>query len=61
MRTANGNLLGWLLAVLALFLLAAKGNFGLLAVLVPVSFVLACVMIGPANEKTGLTQDGKKR
>lgn len=61
MKTRNGNLVGWFLAVAALFVLAARGNFGLLAVLVPVSFLLACVMMAPANEKTRLTGNHEKR
>jgi hypothetical protein len=61
MRTANDNLAGWVLAVTALFVLAANGNFGLLAVLVPVSFLLACVMIGPSSDQTQLSRKQEKR
>jgi hypothetical protein len=61
MGTRNGNLAGWILAVAALFILAAEGNFGLLAVLVPVSFLLAWVMIGPASDGTQLTQNREKQ
>jgi hypothetical protein len=61
METGNGNLLGWILAVAALLVLAAQGNFGLLAVLVPVSFLLACVMIAPANGSTHVTENREKR
>ncbi|HXY15153.1 MAG TPA: hypothetical protein VEI26_11695 [Terriglobales bacterium] len=61
MAAITCNLAGWLLAVGALFVLGAKGNFGFLAVLVPVSFVLACVMIGPASGKTRLPQKREKR
>jgi hypothetical protein len=61
METGNGNVLGWILAVAALLVLAAQGNLGLLAVLVPVSFLLACVMIGPANGETRVTENRKKR
>lgn len=57
----NGNLMGWFLAVAALLVLAAKGNFGLVAVLVPVSFLLACVMAALAHDRTPLTGDRKKR
>lgn len=46
----DGNLSGWILTVLALFLLASDGNFGMLTVLIPISFLLACVMIGPSPE-----------
>lgn len=49
METANWNLLGWILTVAALLVLAARGDFGLLTVLVPVSFLLACLMISPGQ------------
>jgi len=61
METGNGNLLGWILAVAALLLLAGQHNLGLLTVLVPVSFLLACVMIGPANGGTHVTENRTKR
>jgi hypothetical protein len=57
METGSWNLLGWILAVAALLILAAQGDFGLLAVLVPVSFLLACVMIAPGQ----LTEKREKR
>lgn len=47
----DGNLAGWILTVAALLVLAAEGNFGMLTVLIPVSFLLACVMIGPRQER----------
>ncbi|HXZ33704.1 MAG TPA: hypothetical protein VEH30_15615 [Terriglobales bacterium] len=55
------NVLGWILVVAALLILAAEGDFGLLAVLVPVSFLLACVMIALANGRTRLTENREKR
>jgi len=57
----DGNLAGWILAVIALLFLASEGNFGMLAVLVPVSFLLACVMIGPSHEKLEVTENRQKR
>jgi hypothetical protein len=47
----DGNLVGWILTVVALLVLACEGNFGMLTVLIPVSFLLACVMIGPSQER----------
>ncbi len=48
MKSRDGDVVGWILAVIALFVLATDGNIGMLLLLVPVSFLLACVMIGPA-------------
>jgi len=56
----DGNLMGWILTVLALFLLASDGNFGMVTVLIPVSFLLACVMIGPHHEKARVTKVVKR-
>ena len=61
MEMRDGNLVGWILAVIALVILAAEGNLGWLTVLVPVSFLLACVMIGPSPEKVHLTGNREKR
>jgi hypothetical protein len=61
MTATTSNLAGWLLTVAALLILAAKGDFGLLAVLVPVSFVLACVMIAPAPSPARVPQRREKR
>jgi hypothetical protein len=61
MEMRNGNLVGWILAVIALVILAANGDLGWLAVLVPVSFLLACVMIGPSPEKVQVTEYREKR
>ena len=61
METRNCNVLGWILVVAALLVLAAKGNIGLLTVLVPVSFLLACVMVAPANDRARLTENREKR
>lgn len=55
----DGNLAGWILTVVALLVLASEGNFGMLTVLIPVSFLLACVMIGPSHERTQLTKVSK--
>jgi hypothetical protein len=40
----NCSLIGWFLVIVALLILAAEGNFGWLAVLIPVSLLLACVI-----------------
>ena len=54
----EGNVAGWILTVIALFLLALDGKFGMLTVLIPVSFLLACVMIGPP-QKAQVTNSSK--
>jgi carbon starvation protein CstA len=59
MTARNGNLAGWILTVIALLLLASDGNFGMLAVLIPISFLLACVMIGPSHETAQVTKVAK--
>jgi hypothetical protein len=59
MGMRDGNLMGWVLAVIALVILAADGDLGWLAVLVPVSFLLACLMIGSSPEKSA--SNGKSR
>ncbi|HXY02751.1 MAG TPA: hypothetical protein VEI49_04195 [Terriglobales bacterium] len=61
MAATTSNLAGWSLTVAALVVLAAKGDFGLLAVLVPVSFVLACVMIAPNPGPERVPQNRQKR
>ena len=50
-------MVGWILAVIALFVLATDGNIGMLLLLVPVSFLMACVMIGP-SEGSGVSNRG---
>lgn len=55
----DGNLVGWILTVIALFLLASDGNFGMITVLIPVSFLLACVMIGPGHDGAHITKVAK--
>ena len=55
----DGNLAGWILTVVALLVLACEGNFGMITVLIPVSFLLACVMIGPAQERAQVTKVAK--
>jgi hypothetical protein len=55
----DGNLAGWILTVVALLVLAAEGNFGMLTVLIPLSFLLACVMIGPSHESVQVTKPAK--
>jgi len=61
MAATTSNLAGWLLTVAALLVLAAQGDFRLLVVLVPVSFVLACVMIAPTPSPARIPQDREKR
>lgn len=59
MTMRDGNVAGWILTVVALFLLAYDGNFGAVTVLVPISFLLACVMIGPHSDKAQITNAAK--
>jgi len=55
----DGNVAGWILTVMALFVLACDGNFGMLTVLIPLSFLLACVMIAPHPEREQVTNAAK--
>jgi len=55
----DGNVAGWILTVMALFILACDGNFAMLTVLIPVSFLLACVMIGPHPDRAQVTNSPK--
>jgi hypothetical protein len=59
MTMKDGNLAGWILTVVALLVLACEGNFGMLTVLIPISFLLACVMIGPSHEKAPVAKSSK--
>lgn len=58
MQIKDDNLAGWILTVVALFVLASNGNFDMIPVLAPVSFLLACVMIGPCDKAAS---NGKSR
>jgi len=60
MGARDGNVAGWILTVIALFLLASDGNFGMVTVLVPISFLLACVMIGPSHERVHIQKIAKR-
>jgi hypothetical protein len=44
-RTCNSAI--WILVLLAVLLLLFQGRIGLLAVVLPISLLLACVMRGP--------------
>jgi hypothetical protein len=59
MGTRDGNVVGWVLTVIALLVLASEGKFGMLMVLIPISFLLACVMIGPSHETAQVTKVAK--
>jgi len=46
MNTVKGCTTGWLLVVLAIALLLFRGQSGLLFILLPVSLILACGIMG---------------
>lgn len=58
---ANQESVGWGLAILSLFVLAAAGELGLLAVLLPVSLVLGYGIARWTSKKSRLTVGLKKR
>jgi hypothetical protein len=60
MAMRDGNLAGWILTVVALLVLASEGNFAMLTVLIPISFLLACVMIGPGHARAEVTKIAKR-
>ena len=61
METRICNSAGWTLVLLAMLLLALQGRIGLLAVVLPISLLWACVMLWPENHQTKLTPDREKR
>ncbi|MFZ0286749.1 MAG: hypothetical protein WAL32_16095 [Terriglobales bacterium] len=58
-RTCNSAI--WILVLLAVLLLGFQGRIGLLAVVVPISLLLACALAWPGNHPTKLTRDSEKR
>jgi ABC-type bacteriocin/lantibiotic exporter with double-glycine peptidase domain len=58
-RTCNSTV--WILVVLAVVLLMFQGGMGLLAIVLPVSLLLACATLWSGNHKTKLTQPAEKR
>ena len=58
-RTCNSAI--WILVGLAALLLMFQGRIGLLAVVLPISLLLACAMMWSGNHHTKLTRDHEKR
>jgi NhaP-type Na+/H+ or K+/H+ antiporter len=51
----------WILVGLAILLLMFHGRIGLLAVVLPISLLLACAMMWSGNHNDRLTRDPEKR
>lgn len=56
----NQTVAGWTLAVIALFLLLAFGNFALLAILVPVCLVVGYGIVRLGDNRSSPAHSGKK-
>jgi hypothetical protein len=61
MQTRTCNSAIWILVGLAILLLMFQGRIGLLAVVLPISLLLACAMMWSGNHHTNLTRDHEKR
>jgi len=61
MHTKSCSLIGWVLVLLAFALLAVEGQLGLLAVLLFVSFLIACGIARSHGHAATLSADGDKR
>ena len=61
MQTRTCNSVIWMLVGLAILLLMFQGRIGLLAVVLPISLLLACAMMWSANHHSELTRDPEKR
>jgi hypothetical protein len=61
MQTKMCNVATWTLVLLAVLLLLFQGRMSLLAVVLPISLLLACAMVRSGNNPTKLTRDSEKR
>lgn len=61
MQTRTCNSATWILVGLAILLLMFDGRIALLAVVVPVSLLLACAMMWSGNHHIKLTRNHEKR
>jgi ABC-type bacteriocin/lantibiotic exporter with double-glycine peptidase domain len=61
MQTRTCNSVIWILVGLAILLLMLYGRIGLLAVVLPVSLILACATMWSGNHHAKLTRDHEKR
>ncbi|MFZ0803824.1 MAG: hypothetical protein WBQ09_00395 [Terriglobales bacterium] len=61
MQTRTCNSAIWILVGLAILLLMLQGRIGLLAVILPISLLMACAMMRSGNHHTKLTRDAEKR
>jgi len=60
MQTKTCNSAIWILVLLAILLLAFQGRIGLLAIVLPVSLLMACAMARSGNHGK-LSRDAEKR
>lgn len=61
MQTRTCNSAIWILVGLAALLLMFQGRIGLLAVVLPLSLLLACAMMWSGDHRSKLTRDPEKR
>ncbi|MGO9648045.1 exported hypothetical protein [Candidatus Sulfotelmatobacter sp. SbA7] len=61
MQTRTCNSAIWILVGLAILLLMLQGRIGLLAVIMPISLLMACAMMWSGNHHTKLTRNHEKR
>lgn len=61
MQTKMCTVATWTLVLLAVLLLLFQGRMSLLAVVIPISLLLARAMVWSGNTHTKLTRDGEKR
>jgi hypothetical protein len=60
MQTKTCNSVIWILVLLAILLLTLQGRVALLAVVLPISLLLACAVMRSGNAQTKLTGDREK-
>jgi hypothetical protein len=61
MQTSTCNSAIWLLVLIAVVLFTLQGRIGLLAVVLPISLLLAWAMMWRGNHASKLTSDPEKR
>ena len=59
MQTRTCNSAIWIPVLLAVILLTLRGQMGLLALVVPISLLLACALAWSRNHQSKLTRDWK--
>jgi hypothetical protein len=61
MQTRTCNSAIWILVLLTVLLLAFQGRIGLLAIVLPVSLLMACAIAWSGNHHGKLSRDPEKR